>query len=70
MIAIGDALWERSASWRSSRATSRWITASAHGDTAAFDYRYGQERYGYFMRRLADLLAHRTFFLRAMATRG
>ncbi|WP_377268894.1 proline dehydrogenase family protein [Peterkaempfera sp. SMS 1(5)a] len=31
---------------------------------------YGQEWYGYFMRRLAERPANLTFFLRAMATRG
>ena len=31
---------------------------------------YGDEWYGYFMRRLAERPANLTFFLRAMATRG
>ncbi|GLW69440.1 proline dehydrogenase [Kitasatospora phosalacinea] len=40
------------------------------GNTMRVYLPYGQEWYGYFMRRLAERPANLTFFLRAMATRG
>ncbi len=46
------------------------LRLAAEGNTMRVYLPYGQEWYGYFMRRLAERPANLTFFLRAMATRG
>ncbi|WP_030266518.1 proline dehydrogenase family protein [Streptomyces sp. NRRL B-24484] len=46
------------------------LRLAEEGNTMRVYLPYGQEWYGYFMRRLAERPANLTFFLRAMATRG
>ena len=46
------------------------LRLAAEGNTMRVYLPYGQEWYGYFMRRLAERPANLAFFLRAMATRG
>jgi proline dehydrogenase len=46
------------------------LRLAAEGNTMRVYLPYGQEWYGYFMRRLAERPANLTFFLRAMATRS
>ncbi|MGA5819462.1 proline dehydrogenase family protein [Kitasatospora sp. NPDC094028] len=46
------------------------LRLAAEGNTMRIYLAYGQEWYGYFMRRLAERPANLTFFLRAMATRS
>jgi proline dehydrogenase len=43
---------------------------AAQGETVRVYVPYGDEWYGYFMRRLAERPANVAFFLRAMATRS
>jgi len=43
---------------------------ASDGDTVRVYVPYGEEWYGYFMRRLAERPANLTFFLRSLATRG
>jgi proline dehydrogenase len=43
---------------------------ASDGDTIRVYVPYGEEWYGYFMRRLAERPANLTFFLRGLATRG
>jgi proline dehydrogenase len=43
---------------------------ASDGDTIRVYVPYGEEWYGYFMRRLAERPANLTFFLRSLATRG
>lgn len=46
------------------------LRLAGEGNTMRVYLPYGQEWYGYFMRRLAERPANLTFFLRAMATRS